>query len=401
MSGWPEAALGDLCDITIGKTPPRAERKYWGVGMPWLSIADMNQGRDLRVTKEQVTRIATDGPAGRLVQPGTLLLSFKLSVGKVGFSRVPMYTNEAIAALPIKGESRICPDFLYWALKRADLLRDADDAAMGKNLNKKKLAEFVVPLPSPAEQRRIAAVLDQAEILRVRRREAIALLDDLIQSIFLDMFGDPSANIRSFEVRELEDLVVEGDRINYGVVQPGRHVDGGVPLIRSGDLGRFGVDRSSLMQISPNVESSYSRSRIKGNEVLIGCVGAIGEVSIVGPDDVGSNVARAVARVPVAGDVDREYLAAYLRMDFVQHYFTRELRTVAQPTLNIKQIKSTPVVFPPSHLRSEFAERARSVTRQRSVHVAHLATLDELFASLQHRAFSGVLWDHEAPGEAA
>ncbi|MGY1452142.1 restriction endonuclease subunit S [Streptomyces sp. SS8] len=401
MSRWPEAALGDLCEITIGKTPPRAERKYWGEGTPWLSIADMNQGRDLRVTKEQVTDLAANGPAGRLVQSGTLLLSFKLSVGKVGFSRVPMYTNEAIAALPIKDRSRTHPEFMYWALKCADLLRGADDAAMGKNLNKKKLAEFAVPLPSLAEQRRIAAVLDQVDTLRAKRREAIALLDDLTQSIFLDMFGDPSVNTRGFEVREIETLVAEGDRINYGVVQPGRHVEDGVPLIRSGDLRRLGVDRSSLMRISPNIESRYSRSRIKGNEILIGCVGAIGEVAIVSADDVGSNIARAVARIPVTDDADREYLAAYLRMDFAQHYFTRELRTVAQPTLNIKQIKSAPVVFPPSHLRSKFAESVRSVMQQRAAHVTHLATLDELFVSLQRRAFSGTLWEHEATGEAA
>ncbi|MFE2024450.1 restriction endonuclease subunit S [Streptomyces hygroscopicus] len=268
-------------------------------------------------------------------------------------------------------------------------------------VSKESLLALRVPLPPLLYQKRIAAVLDQVDILRAKRREAIALLDDLTQSVFLDMFGDPSINSCGFEVRELETLVAEGDRINYGVVQPGRHVEDGIPLIRSGDLGRFGVDRSSLMRISPDVESSYSRSRIKGNEILVGCVGAIGEVSIVGPDDVGSNVARAVARVPVAGDVDREYLAAYLRMDFAQYYFTRELRTVAQPTLNIKQIKSAPVVFPPSHLRSKFAERSRSVTQQRAVHVAHLAALDELFTSLQHRAFSGALWDHEALDEAA
>ncbi|MFI0543003.1 restriction endonuclease subunit S [Streptomyces sp. WSLK1-3] len=285
--------------------------------------------------------------------------------------------------------------YVFWFLVSLDI------PSAGYSRHYKYLKDFSVAKPPLAEQKRIAAVLDQADALRAKRREAIALLDDLTQSIFLEMFGDPSVNSRGFEVRELETLVAEGDRINYGVVQPGRHIEGGIPLIRSGDLGRLGVDRSSLMRIAPDIESSYSRSRIAGNEILIGCVGAIGEVAIVSADDVGSNVARAVARVPVAGDVDREYLAAYLRMDFAQHYFTRELRTVAQPTLNIKQIKSAPVVFPPSRLRTKFAERVRSVTQQRAVHVTHLAALDELFTSLQHRAFSGALWDHGALDEAA
>ncbi|MFF5366013.1 restriction endonuclease subunit S [Streptomyces sp. NPDC013187] len=285
--------------------------------------------------------------------------------------------------------------YVFWFLTSLDI------PSAGYSRHYKYLKGFSVAKPPLAEQQRIAAVLDQVDALRSKRREAIALLDDLVQSIFLDMFGDPSVNSQGFEVRELETVIAEGDRINYGVVQPGRHVEDGIPLIRSGDLGRLGVDRSSLMRISPDIESCYSRSRITGNEILIGCVGAIGEVAIVSADDVGSNVARAVARVPVASDVDREYLAAYLRMDFAQQYFTRELRTVAQPTLNIKQIKSAPVVFPPSSMRSKFAERVRSVTQQRAAHVTHSATLDELFTSLQHRAFSGALWDHEATGEAA
>lgn len=157
------------------------------------------------------------------------------------------------------------------------------------NLDLRRCAELVIPLPPLAQQKRIAALLDAVDALRAKRREAIALLDDFAQSIFLNMFGDPFVNRSGFEVRELEDLVAGGDRINYGVVQPGQHVEDGIPLIRSGDLGRLGVDRSSLMRISPEIESSYVRSRVKGNEILIGCVGAIGEVAVVSNDDVGSN----------------------------------------------------------------------------------------------------------------
>jgi type I restriction enzyme S subunit len=148
------------------------------------------------------------------------------------------------------------------------------------------------------------------------------------------------------------------------------------------------------MRISSEIESSYSRSRIKGVEILIGCVGAIGQIAVVSSKDVGSNVARAVARVPITDNFDREYIAAYLRMDFAQQYFTKELRTVAQPTLNIKQIKSAPVLLPPSELRRKFTERTYMAARQRETHAAHLAALDKLFVSLQQRAFAGALWDH-------
>ncbi|MFD6037276.1 restriction endonuclease subunit S [Streptomyces griseoincarnatus] len=263
-------------------------------------------------------------------------------------------------------------------------------------VSKENLLALRVPLPSLAEQKRIAAALEQVDAMRVKRRQAIALLEDLIHSIFLDMFGDPFNNPNGFPLHTLDTLVTPGDRINYGVVQPGTHNDDGVTLIRAGDLHPDGIDRSSLMKISPDIEASYSRSRIKGNEILVGCVGAIGAVAVVDIDDIGSNVARAVARVPITSDVDREFLAAYLRMDFVQQYFKRELRTVAQPTLNIKQLKEAPVVLPPKNLRAEFVDRARAAAQQRQTHRAHLVSLNELFTSLQQRAFSGTLWDHEA-----
>ena len=74
-------ALTELCDINVGRTPSRDNPAFWGIGAPWLSIADMNQGREILRTKEQITSEAAR--AGKLVEPGTVLLSFKLSIGKV------------------------------------------------------------------------------------------------------------------------------------------------------------------------------------------------------------------------------------------------------------------------------------------------------------------------------
>lgn len=386
---------------------PAATRRAGLEELPILSMT-MRDGLVDQADKFKKRVASADTSAYRVVERGQLVVGFPIDEGVLSFQRLydSAIVSPAYEVWDLVDPDSVSRDFLERFLRSPQALSYYAAKLQGSTARRRSLPRDVflalpVPLPPLGEQERIAAVLDHVDALRAKRREAISLLDDLDQSIFLDMFGDPSVNSRDFDAYELEALIAEGDRINYGVVQPGQHVEGGVPLIRSGDLGRLGVDRSSLMLISPDIESSYSRSRIKGNEILIGCVGAIGEVATVSAEDVGSNVARAVARVPIADDVDREYVAAYLRMDFVQRYFRRELRTVAQPTLNVRQIKSAPVVFPPSHLRSKFADRVRSVTRQRAVHITHLATLDELFTSLQHRAFSDTLWDHVATGDAA
>lgn len=258
-------------------------------------------------------------------------------------------------------------------------------------INRDQFLAIEIPLPSVTEQRRLAAILDQAEALRAQRRAAIAQLDSLGQAIFVEMFGDPMSNRCGWPISALENLVDPEDSLNYGVVQPGDDVSDGIPLIRVSDLKDGGVCLSSLKKIAPEVEATYKRSRLRGDEVLLSCVGSIGFVALVDKTMRGFNIARAIARIPLSGGVDRIFVAEYLKSVAVQNYFTRELRTVSQPTLNIKQICETKMVLPPLDLQKNFARRVEVVEELKRIHRRALGKLDTLFASLQHRAFRGEL----------
>ena len=259
------------------------------------------------------------------------------------------------------------------------------------NLNIDRCLKLEIPLPSLPEQRRIAEVLDRAEALRAKRRAALAQLDSLTQSIFLDMFGDPTANRKRFASAQLGTLVRKGDTINYGVVQPGEDFDGGIPLVRVGDLQDGRVDHSVLKRISPSIEAAYRRSRLRGDEILVSCVGSVGLVVLADESVSGFNIARAVARIPLSEAIERAFVAAYLKTDFVQRYFTNELRTVSQPTLNIKQLSETVVRLPPIELQQTFTHRITAIETLKTTHRVALAELDALFTTLQHRAFRGEL----------
>ena len=200
-------ALKDICTIQIGKTPSRHESDYWRDGThAWLSIADMNQGRYLNNTKECITDLGVKASNIKLIPKNTLVLSYKLSIGKVGITQKPMYTNEAIASLT-ELDSQVDINYLYWALQHIDLLENADRAAMGKTLNKAKLSEVKIPLPPLSEQRRIASILDQADELRQKRQQAIEKLDQLLQATFIDMFGDPASNPKGWNLGKLGDVI--------------------------------------------------------------------------------------------------------------------------------------------------------------------------------------------------
>ena len=155
---WPMVRLGDVCEISIGKTPARKNPEYWGKGHPWLSIRDMNQGRFLSATAEQITDLAVRETSPRLCEPGTVLFSFKLSIGKVGIAQIPLYTNEAIAAfVPLEAKT-LLNEYLFHALQYFGSNLEGQRAVMGQTLNKASLSQITIPLPPLDEQRRIAAI---------------------------------------------------------------------------------------------------------------------------------------------------------------------------------------------------------------------------------------------------
>ena len=208
-----------------------------------------------------------------------------------------------------------------------------------------------VPLPPLSEQKRIAGILDQADGLRRKRQQALALTDQFLRSTFLDLFGDPVTNPKRWPVVPLASLVADDDSINYGVVQPGDEVADGIPIVRVGDFRDMAINTSNLKRIAPSIEAQYKRSRLQGDEILIACVGSIGAVAIADERLKGMNIARAVARVRCGSQANRLYLASLFVTTFIQSYFTNETRTVAQPTLNIKQIAETPIMLPAKGLQ--------------------------------------------------
>lgn len=275
--------------------------------------------------------------------------------------------------------------YLYYYLKTVDL----PHAGYDRHFKYLKRTEVVLP-PLP-EQRRIAAILDQADALRAKRREALAQLDSLTQSIFIEMFGDPTANPKGFSTRQLSELITTGDSINYGVVQPGDDVDDGVPLVRVGDLIGGRIQQKAIKRIAPSIENAYKRSRLVGDEILVSCVGSIGVVALTTEADKGFNIARAVARIRLSAESSRVFIAAQLGTASIQRYFTQELRTVSQPTLNIKQLAETRVICPPIEMQREFEARIAALSDVASASRASAQELDSLFTSLQHRAFQGAL----------
>ena len=182
LSGeWEVKKLGTFCRLEMGGTPSRLNASYWGKGHPWLTIADM-QSKVIASSKEQVT----DQGAALLtpVKAGTLIMSFKLSIGRLAFAGTDLFTNEAICSFNDLAEDA---DFLFYALSRTDFALYGKQAVKGYTLNKQSLKEVEVLLPRRNEQQAIAAVFSDmdAEIqtLESRLAKARAVKEGMMQNL--------------------------------------------------------------------------------------------------------------------------------------------------------------------------------------------------------------------------
>ena len=201
----PTVLLGELADVVSGGTPKRSEPSFFGGDIPWVKIGDMLQGT-VTSTEESITKAGLTGSSAKLLPAGTLLLSIFATIGRAAVLGIDAATNQAIAGLMIRDSSSVDRNYLrrYVEFASEGLANQGRGVAQA-NINLSILRSHAVPVPSIEKQRRIAAVLDAAEALRAKRRQAIAKFNTLTQAIFIDMFGNeclelvPLADLAEFK----------------------------------------------------------------------------------------------------------------------------------------------------------------------------------------------------------
>ena len=193
---WLVATIGEVCEVVSGATPKTDRPQFWDGDVPWVTPKDLSQlgQKYLSDTQRRITEAGLKSCSATMLPAQSVLLSSRAPIGLVAINKLPVCTNQGFKSL-VPRIDLIWPDFLFWWLRAQEKhIQSRGRGATFKEVSKKIVEDLQIPIPPVDEQKRIAEILDKADALRAKRRVALAQLDTLTQSIFLDMFGDPVTN---------------------------------------------------------------------------------------------------------------------------------------------------------------------------------------------------------------
>ena len=266
--------------------------------------------------------------------------------------------------------------YLYYVLKNTKIPNT------GYNRHFKWLKEIRVPYPEPGIQEQIVTILDKVQMVIDSRKSQLEELDNLIKSRFVELVRD---NI-STEIK-LKDVVEEERIITYGIVKPGEHIVGGVPIIKVKDFPDGVILMDDMLLASREIESKYKRSRVKEGDLLFSIRGSVGRTAFVPSELVDANITQDTARISVGENYNPHYVRMALEYDAVQQSISEHVRGVAVKGISLAELREIEIPMVEKVLQDSFG---RFVEQTYKLKVEVQKSLDEtqqLMDSLMQKYF--------------
>ncbi|NSJ25957.1 restriction endonuclease subunit S [Blautia glucerasea] len=380
--------LKDIFDLQMGKTPSRNNTEYWNTKEhKWISIADLTKtGKYISETKECLSDCAIDDSGIKVIPANTVVMSFKLSIGKTAITAEDMYSNEAIMAFHDKHVVEILPEYIYYMFKYKNWDEGSNKAVMGKTLNKATLSEVEIDICSLEEQREIVKVLDKMMTVLGSRETELSLLDDLIKARFVELFGDEN-NSKKWDVVNVEDVA----DVQVGVViKPSQYYtdeENGIRAFRSLNIGAGYIKDTEWVYFTEEGHQKNSKSILKVNDLLIVRSGAPGTACVVTEEYAGYNAIDIIIAHPNCEKINPYYLCTFTNMPHGKKQIEEGTGGAAQQHFNVGKYNKLQVMLPPKELQDEFVDFVTQVDKSK---VAVQKALDEtqtLFDSLMQEYF--------------
>ena len=381
--------LEELFDLQMGKTPARANLDYWNGCNKWVSISDLS-GYDKYVTdtKECISDLGVTESGIKAVPKNTVIMSFKLSIGKTAITTEEVYTNEAIMAFIDKGVCEINTDYLYYLFSGMDWNKGTNKAVLGLTLNKATLSKKELDFPDLHTQNKVVKKLDSLSNVIQLQKQSLDKLDELIKSRFVEMFGDPVINSMNWLTVPLATACSSIVDCPHSTPKY-TDVDTGYMCIRTSIIKKNEIRWDEVEFIS---EDEYyeriKRKKPQKGDIIYTREGAIlGIAAIINKE---CNVAlgqRSMLLSPNTEICLPEFLCFAMNFESFFNSVTQGTSGSASPHINVADIKKFSIIIPQIELQSKFADFVTQVEKQKATVQQSIDKLETLKKSLLQEYF--------------
>lgn len=378
--------FGDLCKLQNGRAFKPEE---WSEeGTPIVRIQNLND------ETKPFNYCNFDVEKRFWINSGDLLFSWSgtpgTSFGAFFWNRGKGFLNQHIFRVDVK-EELVDKHYLRYALNSL-IVKIIDQAHGGvglKHITKAKLEEVQIPLPSLAEQCRIASILHQADELRQKRQQAIEKLDQLLQATFIDMFGDPISNPKNWNKCLLEKVT---HKITDGTHKTPTYMSSGIEFLSAKDIKKGRIVWNTNKYISEQEHSQLiKRCNPEIGDVVLAKSGSLGSVAIIDRSHQFSLFESLCLIKHDRQQIDAIFLTSMLRSPSMLSHLLGKNKGIAIKHLHLVDIRELEILLPPIELQLEFSSKIRSIDKLIGIHLSSLEYIESLFKSLQNQAFNGTL----------
>lgn len=388
---WLQTTIGHVCLPTTQRDPALSGDETFR----YVDIAGIDRETKTILRADSIMSSEAPSRARRVIKSGDVLVS-TVRPNLNAVAQVPDDLDDAIAstgfAVLRPKPNVVRSRYLFYWVQHREFVTFLSANATGASypaVSDGVVRRAALPLPPLLEQSRIVELLDEANRVRKLRRDANAQIARILLALFLKMFGDPATNPRGWPQGSLASF---GNSVRYGLGQPPKAKDSGMPVIRATNVHAGVIDRKNMIYADPEDVPRSRNPFLVSNEVIVVRSGAYtGDVAQVTEEWQGA-VAGYDLIVSPAPNWTGEFLEQYLLTPFIQeHYFASQKSRAGQPHLNATQLEATPIFCPPVDSQGIFANYVREIRRIRSNAISSTDRINEVLSTLISRAFSGQL----------
>lgn len=375
--------LSDFTEIIMGQSPKGSSYNENGEGYPLLNGAADYKGQIFKPKK------FTNQPT-RLVKEGDILLGIRATIGNFAFADREYCIGRGVAGIRVNDE---LADKKYIKRIVENELNKIIHTASGstiKGIKKEDLTDMLISLPPLKTQKKIAAILDEADKLRQLDKQLIEKYDELTQSLFLDMFGDPFSG----KTEVLKDNI---NILGGYAFKSKDFVKEGIPLIKIGTVNKGYFDINNLSFLPISYLNDYKKWIVYPGDILMSLTGTVGKddygnVEIASSDYENYFLNQRVAKIePRNNKYLKDFLFGMFSNSKTKKELTKLSRGVRQANISNRDIEGLKMIIPSIELQEKYVSSIRLIEAQKALAQQSLEKSEELFNSLLQKAFKGEL----------